>query len=92
LLDSGDGASDDMAVHMHALENRAGGVPVRDYYFAWRSGRLGDAAWRLPHAPLADVRVIASGASGGCLDGDCRLTRAERERRACGCRPIGRTR
>ena len=34
LLDSGDGASDDMAVHMHALENRAGGVPVRDCYFA----------------------------------------------------------
>jgi hypothetical protein len=34
LLDSGDGASDDMAVHMHALVNRAGGVPVRDYYFA----------------------------------------------------------
>jgi len=48
LLDSGDGASDDRAVHMYALENRAGGVPVRDYYFAWRSGRLGDAAGGFP--------------------------------------------
>src|SRR5450755_4924534 len=41
LLDRQSRESDDLAVHMHALEDRAGGVPVR--CFAWPSGRLADA-------------------------------------------------
>ena len=54
-----------MAVHMHALENRAGGVPVRDYRFAWQIGVVIAEAPHRTHGASPQRQYPRTAASNG---------------------------
>jgi hypothetical protein len=70
LLDRQSRESDDLVVHMHALEDRAGGVPVR--CFAWPSGRLADVT--SSSAGYCPVRQRVGCPRGLSLGWECEMT------------------